>query len=138
MLKCNLLQSVSVFHGRSITQSMRIPTNPFTMFQNHVAISQQKGQSHHIENVSNPLSPSFVDQSIVSNPNLPEGSLPQRSFTSSTRSTNFTSRKSLTLSLETTYATPPQAAVGAPNNMVGKPNRTTIPYLARLILCFSI
>jgi hypothetical protein len=43
------------------------------------------------------------------------------------------SRKPLTSSLETTYATPRQAAVGAPIDMVGKPSRTAIPHLARSI-----
>ncbi|KAG8362740.1 hypothetical protein BUALT_BualtUnG0044600 [Buddleja alternifolia] len=43
------------------------------------------------------------------------------------------SRKPLTSSLETTYATPRQAAVGAPIDMAGKPSRTAIPHLARSI-----
>ena len=42
-------------------------------------------------------------------------------------------REPLTPSLETTYATPPQAAVGAPIDMAGKPSRTAIPHLARSI-----
>ncbi|CAA2996711.1 uncharacterized protein LOC111399831 [Olea europaea subsp. europaea] len=43
------------------------------------------------------------------------------------------SRKLLISSLETTYATPRQAAVGVPIDMVGKPSRTAIPHLARSI-----
>lgn len=43
------------------------------------------------------------------------------------------SRKPLTSSLETTYATPRQAAVGAPIDMAGTPSRTAIPHLARSI-----
>lgn len=43
------------------------------------------------------------------------------------------SRKPLTSSLETTYATPRQAAVGAPIDMAGKPSGTAIPHLARSI-----
>jgi len=42
-------------------------------------------------------------------------------------------REPLTPSLETTYATPPQAAVGATIDMAGKPSRTAIPHLARPI-----
>lgn len=42
-------------------------------------------------------------------------------------------REPLTPSLETTYATPLQAAVGAPIDMAGKPSRTAIPHLARSI-----
>ncbi|KAB8468455.1 hypothetical protein FH972_025289 [Carpinus fangiana] len=42
-------------------------------------------------------------------------------------------REPLTPSLETTYATPLQAAVGAPVDMAGKPSRTAIPHLARPI-----
>ena len=42
-------------------------------------------------------------------------------------------REPLTSSLETTYATPRQAAVGAPIDMAGKPSRTAIPHLARSI-----
>lgn len=53
------------------------------------------------------------------------------------------SREPLTPSLETTYATPRQAAVGAPIDMAEKPSRTAIPHLARSIplrlddLCFA-
>ncbi|KAK7234338.1 hypothetical protein RIF29_46987 [Crotalaria pallida] len=43
------------------------------------------------------------------------------------------SREPLTSSLETTYATPRQAAVGAPIDMAGKPSRRAIPHLARSI-----
>lgn len=43
------------------------------------------------------------------------------------------SRKPLTSSLETTYATPRQATVGAPIDMAGKPTRKAIPHLARSI-----
>ena len=42
-------------------------------------------------------------------------------------------REPLTPSLETTYATPLQAAVGAPIDMAGKPSRTAILHLARSI-----
>ena len=38
-------------------------------------------------------------------------------------------REPLTPSQETTYATPPQAAVGAPIDMAGKPSITAIPHL---------
>lgn len=43
------------------------------------------------------------------------------------------SREPLTSSLETTYATPRQAAVGALIDMAGKPSRTAIPHLDRSI-----
>lgn len=48
-------------------------------------------------------------------------------------SKHFSPREPLTPSLETTYATPPQAAVGATIDMAGKPSRTAIPHLARPI-----
>lgn len=42
-------------------------------------------------------------------------------------------REPLTPSLETTYATPPQASVGATIDMAGKSSGTAIPHLARPI-----
>ncbi|KAG7012313.1 hypothetical protein SDJN02_25065, partial [Cucurbita argyrosperma subsp. argyrosperma] len=46
---------------------------------------------------------------------------------------SFPEAKAGSMEEERTYATPPQAVVGAPINMAGKSSGTTIPYLARLI-----